>query len=89
MTNPLLESSELPPFSKILPEHVKPAIESIIADNEKALAALLASGAALGGAAFGGAASGWHSLQEPLDQLDDRLGQAWSPVGHMNAGGQQ
>ncbi|WP_422444388.1 oligopeptidase A [Endozoicomonas sp. ALB091] len=80
MINPLLESSELPPFSKILPEHVKPAIESIIADNEKALAALLASGAALGGAAFG-----WHSLQEPLDQLDDRLGQAWSPVGHMNA----
>ncbi|WP_257295049.1 oligopeptidase A [Endozoicomonas sp. YOMI1] len=75
MINPLLESSELPPFSKILPEHVKPAIESIIADNEKALAALLASGAALG----------WHSLQEPLDQLDDRLGQAWSPVGHMNA----
>ncbi|MBO9493683.1 oligopeptidase A [Thalassotalea sp. G20_0] len=75
MTNPLLESSELPPFSKILPEHVKPAIESIIADNEKALAALLASGAG----------TGWHSLQEPLDQLDDRLGQAWSPVGHMNA----
>lgn len=24
-------------------------------------------------------------MQEPLDQLDDRLGQAWSPVGHMNA----
>ncbi|WP_257265177.1 oligopeptidase A [Endozoicomonas sp. ONNA2] len=78
MVNPLLESSELPPFSKIQPEHVKPAIEAIIADNEQAVAALLASGA-------GGATLGWHSLQEPLDQLDDRLGQAWSPVGHMNA----
>ncbi|MFK0571637.1 oligopeptidase A [Endozoicomonas sp.] len=73
--NPLLESSELPPFSRILPEHVKPAIESIIEDNEKAVAALLASGNG----------KGWASLQEPLDQLDDRLGQAWSPVGHMNA----
>ncbi|WP_419832473.1 oligopeptidase A [Endozoicomonas atrinae] len=75
MNNPLLESSELPPFSKILPEHIKPAIESIIDDNEKAVAALLASGAG----------TGWSALQEPLDQLDDRLGQAWSPVGHMNA----
>lgn len=75
MNNPLLASSELPPFSKILPEHIKPAIESIISDNEKAVVALLASGAG----------AGWASLQEPLDQLDDRLGQAWSPVGHMNA----
>ncbi|WP_066013530.1 oligopeptidase A [Endozoicomonas atrinae] len=75
MNNPLLESSELPPFSKILPEHIKPAIESIIDDNEQAVAALLASGAG----------TGWSALQEPLDQLDDRLGQAWSPVGHMNA----
>ena len=75
MNNPLLESSELPPFSKILPEHIKPAIESIIDENEKAVAALLASGAG----------TEWSALQEPLDQLDDRLGQAWSPVGHMNA----
>ncbi|KEI69666.1 oligopeptidase A [Endozoicomonas elysicola] len=75
MNNPLLEPSELPPFSKILPEHIKPAIESIIDDNEKAVAALLTSGVG----------AGWTSLQEPLDQLDDRLGQAWSPVGHMNA----
>ncbi len=75
MNNPLLEPSELPPFSKILPEHIKPAIESIIDDNEKAVAALLASAAD----------TEWSALQEPLDQLDDRLGQAWSPVGHMNA----
>lgn len=75
MNNPLLESSELPTFSKILPEHIKPAIESIIGDNEKAVAALLASDNG----------KGWGSLQEPLDQLDDRLGQAWSPVGHINA----
>ncbi|USE36658.1 oligopeptidase A [Endozoicomonas sp. SCSIO W0465] len=75
MNNPLLEPSELPPFSKIRPEHIKPAIESIIADNEKAVATLLSSGKG----------SDWTSLQEPLDQLDDRLGQAWSPVGHMNA----
>ena len=75
MTNPLLISSELPPFTKILPEHIRPAIESIIHDNEKAIATLLASGAT----------QSWQSLQEPLDQLNDTLEQAWSPVGHMNA----
>lgn len=75
MNNPLLESNELPPFSLILPEHIRPAIESIVADNERAIAALLASGKACD----------WASLQEPLDALDDRLSQAWSPVGHMNA----
>lgn len=75
MINPLLESRELPPFSKILPKHVKPAIESIINDNEKAVTALLASRSAIG----------WSSLQEPLDRLNDRLDQAWSPIEHMNA----
>lgn len=75
MNNPLLKSNELPPFSHILPEHVRPAIESIVADNEQAIAALLASGKG----------KDWTSLQEPLDALDDRLSQAWSPVGHMNA----
>lgn len=75
MNNPLLKSNELPPFSHILPEHVRPAIESIVADNEQAIAALLASGRG----------RDWTSLQEPLDALDDRLSQAWSPVGHMNA----
>ena len=75
MNNPLLESHELPPFSHILPEHIKPAIEAIVADNEQAVAELLASGKG----------TGWVSLQEPLDALDDRLSQAWSPVGHMNA----
>ncbi len=75
MNNPLLESHELPPFSRILPEHIKPAIEAIVADNEQAVAELLASGNG----------TDWVSLQEPLDALDDRLSQAWSPVGHMNA----
>ena len=30
MTNPLLEQSNLPPFSKIKPEHVKPAIDTLL-----------------------------------------------------------
>ncbi|MGB1271618.1 MAG: M3 family metallopeptidase, partial [Endozoicomonas sp.] len=57
------------------PEHVKPAVEAIIHDNENAVADLLASGGDYQ----------WSNLQEVLDSLDDRLSQAWSPVSHMNA----
>ena len=76
MSNPLLETCELPPFAKIKPEHVKPAVESIIAKSEQAVDALLADKAQ---------AFSWKTLQEPMDSLGDRLNQAWSPVGHMNA----
>ena len=75
MSNPLLQSSELPHFSKINPEHVKPAVEVIIKENEEAIESLLS----------GSKAFSWESLQEPMDDLGDRLSQAWSPVGHMNA----
>ena len=39
--NPLLQAYDLPPFSSIRPEHVKPAIERILADNRAAIARLL------------------------------------------------
>ncbi len=75
MTNPLLERHELPPFSKITPEQVKPAVEQIISESEAAVEKLLNQEAKLN----------WSSLQEPMDSMGDRLSQAWSPVGHMNA----
>lgn len=75
MTNPLLHNSALPEFSLIKPEHVRPAIEQIISDNEQAINELLSSDAPWT----------WETLQLPLDQLEDRLAQAWSPVSHMNA----
>ena len=75
MSNPLLQTSELPPFSSIKPEHVKPAVEEIIADSEKAIEKLLSEEKTFN----------WATLQEPMDALDERLSQAWSPVGHMNA----
>ena len=76
MSNPLLDTCELPPFAKIKPEHVKPAVESIIAESEQAVDALLAEKSQ---------AFSWNTLQEPMDTLGDKLNQAWSPVGHMNA----
>lgn len=78
MSNPLLESHRLPPFSTIQPEHIKPAVESLLERNRERIAQLLA-----GLKAFGDTPT-WDSLVAPLEQWDDELSQAWSPVGHLN-----
>jgi oligopeptidase A len=75
MNNPLLEKHSLPPFSRIAPEHVVPAIRQLLDENRVAIDRLLASDQAFG----------WDNLAQPLEDLDDRLNKAWSPVGHMNA----
>lgn len=74
--NPLLQPYDLPPFSAIRPEHVKPAIEQILADNRAAIAAILVRE---------GKQPTWAGLVLAMDELNDRLGAAWSPVSHLNA----
>ena len=75
MANPLLEMTDLPLFSTIKPEHVEPAIDTILADNRAEVARLLDEVAE----------PGWEDLVAPLEALDDRLNRAWSPVSHMNS----
>lgn len=70
--NPLLETTDLPRFAAIRPEHVSPAIDRILADNRKAIEEILAQGP-----------DDWEHLVAPLEELDDRLSQAWSPVEHL------
>ena len=74
--NPLLQSYDLPPFSQIRAEHVLPAIEAILADNRKAIAEILEKQ---------GSNPTWAGLVLAMDELNDRLGAAWSPVSHLNA----
>ncbi|UAW98502.1 oligopeptidase A [Halopseudomonas nanhaiensis] len=76
MSNPLLQDYDLPPFSAIRAEHVKPAIEQILADNRAQIHALLATSPT---------EWTWEDLMEPLDETGERLSRAWSPVGHMNS----
>ena len=75
MINPLLENKTLPAFSNIKPEHVLPAMTQLIAESRSTIDALLANGGPYT----------WASLAEPLEDIDDRINRAWSPVGHMNA----
>jgi len=75
MTNPLLDMQGLPAFSQIKAEHVEPAIDQILADNRQQIKDLLASVEK----------PDWHNLVAPIEELDDRLSRAWSPVSHMNS----
>lgn len=76
MSNPLLQDFDLPAYSQIKPEHVEPAIDQILADNRAAIAALLETQQNN---------PSWSGLVLALDELNARLGRAWSPVSHLNA----
>ena len=75
MSNPLLENHELPPFSRIRPEHVEPAIRQLIERNRQAIDELLAASDFYT----------WDNLLRPIEALEDGLSRAWSPVTHLNS----
>jgi len=75
MKNPLLTTKGLPHFSEIRPEHVEPAIDYLIEENRGEVQRLLSAADEYT----------WANLVQPLEDLEDRLNRAWSPVGHMNA----
>ncbi|WP_028112549.1 oligopeptidase A [Ferrimonas kyonanensis] len=75
MTNPLLNTVDLPQFSAIKPEHVQGAVEQALAACRDKVEQVVAAGAPYT----------WASLVEALDESDDHLGKIWSPVSHMNS----
>ena len=74
MSNPLLVASDLPSFSQIKPEHIKPAVEHAITACKKAIATVLKEKTFT-----------WDNLVLPIDEVDDSLSKLWSPVSHMNS----
>jgi oligopeptidase A len=75
MTNPLLDTTGLPLFDQIAPEHVAPALDVLLADAEKALDTVTAKD-------FPAA---WKSIAQTLDVATERLGMAWGAVSHLNS----
>ena len=75
MTNPLLESHVLPPFSTIEATHVEPAVSQIINESRAYLQNLLANLSR----------PSWATLVTPLEEQGDKLDQAWAPVSHLNS----
>jgi oligopeptidase A len=74
MTNILLKNNELPPFSKIKTSDITPAIEHFIKIGKVKVKEVLEQ-----------KEYSWNNLIAPLDEVDDALGQAWSPVSHLNS----
>jgi oligopeptidase A len=74
MTNPLLATSGLPDFEAILPAHVEPAIDAVLADYQAGIDALLASTEP----------RSFDNVMQVCERLDDRLARAWAPVSHLH-----
>ena len=73
MTNPLLEHHVLPPFSRIAPEHIVPAIETILKALRDGIKELPE------------APCNYESVVKARENLEDKLHHAWSPISHLNA----
>jgi oligopeptidase A len=74
--NPLLDFSGLPRFGQIEVEQVIPAIEHLLRENREKLAELLIDS---------NNTYTWENLLQPIEEMDDRLSRAWSPVSHLNS----
>ncbi len=74
-SNPLLQATELPRFADIRAEHVKPALDQLLAEAEAALE--LAVGP--------GFVADYDALSLALDVPVERLRRAWGHVNHLQS----
>ena len=75
MTNPLLDTTGLPQFDRIAPEHVAPAMDELLTAAEQALDTVTAPDFP----------AEWHAIARVLDVSTERLGMAWGAVSHLNS----
>ena len=74
-SNPLLHLAGLPKFNKIKPEHIIPAIDSLITEGRTLIEQL----------ATDTETPTWENFALKLEDHSEKLGRAWSQVSHMNA----
>ena len=73
--NPLLDTSGIPLFDQIKPEHVSPAIDVLLAQAEAALDKVTGPDVP----------ADYDALSLMLDVATETLGRAWGAVGHLNS----
>jgi oligopeptidase A len=74
-TNPLLDFSDLPRFDTVQPEHVKPAVESLLADGRVLVERLTAEQTP----------ATWRDFAGALADGLEPFGRAWGVVGHLHS----
>ena len=72
--NPLLDFSGLPRFDAITPDHIGPAIDTLLEQNRAVVATLEAPMAQVT----------WDNFVAPLENSTELLGRAWGIVSHLN-----
>ncbi|MDJ0510501.1 MAG: M3 family metallopeptidase [Crocosphaera sp.] len=70
--NPLLLGQGLPPFDKINPEHIIPAMTELLQELEEKLNHLEAK-----------VTPTWEGLVEPLTEIEEKFSWSWGIVGHL------
>jgi oligopeptidase A len=65
----------LPKFNEVKPEHVSPAIDSLLAEGRALIENLATSNVP----------PTWENFALKLEDLSEKISRAWSQVGHMNA----
>jgi oligopeptidase A len=73
--NPLLDFSGLPRYGSILPEHVAPAIDRLLAENRDLVAQLTAADTP----------ATWDDFVRPLEGANERLSRCWGQVQHLHS----
>ena len=73
--NPLLDFTDLPRFDLIQPEHVKPAIESLLAEGRTLIERLTADSTP----------ATWQDFAGALSDGLEPFGRAWGIVGHLHS----
>ncbi|KAF1023875.1 MAG: Oligopeptidase A [Paracidovorax wautersii] len=73
--NPLLDFTDLPLFDRIRPEHVEPAITTLLAQAREAQARVTAPDFP----------AQWREVARTLDVATEQLGSAWGAVGHLKS----
>ena len=74
-TNPLLDTTGLPRFADIRPEHIAPAVDALLSDANAALAK----------ATSDAVPADYDALSAVFDVASERLSRAWGAVGHLSA----
>jgi oligopeptidase A len=74
MTNPLLDTSGLPLFDQIKPEHVAPAMDVLLAQANEALETVTQPDFP----------ADWTAIAKVLDVATEKMGRAWGAVSHLN-----
>ncbi|WP_319558249.1 M3 family metallopeptidase [Thiomicrorhabdus sp.] len=75
MSNPLFDLSGLPQFEKFHVEHIRPAVETLLAENRAEIQRLVEMEEE----------PTWENFIEPLEKIDNRFGRVWGPIGHLDA----